>query len=357
MRNMYLWVKKHISALAFATGFLIDSLTLTRIDLLYENFVFVSYLLIACVGIFLVHAVDTRVFAPTLLLKTRSWLPILVQFPLGGLFSGFVIFYSKSGSLITSWPFMLILLGLFVGNEFFKKRYEKMVFQVGLFYFALYSYLVLIMPVLLKNISTVTFVFAGLVSFMCITIMLIFIKKLFPKMYQQGRRRLWFVVIGIFVGYNTLYATNSIPPVPLAVKEIGVYHSVVRSGSDSYAVTFEKPVWYESWRDTSKIFHRKNGTEAVYCFSSVFAPTNLQAPIYHSWQRKNKNGAWVRESRIHYTIEGGRSSGYRGYTLKQNLEEGTWRCVVETENQLVIGYTQFNVKNVIADITLEQGTR
>jgi hypothetical protein len=344
MRKVWWWIKGHISAIAFATGFVVDTLTLKRIDLLYENFVFISYLLIACIGIFLVHAVETRLFAPKLLLRARPFLPVLVQFPLGGLLSGFLIFYTKSASLFTSWPFVLLLFTLFAGNEFFRKRYEKLVFQISFFYFALISYLVLVTPIVLHTIGTSTFVFAGILSLFIISVILQVFKKFFGKLYQQGARLVWACIALVYVGFNVLYFTNIIPPVPLAIKEIGVFHSVVRV-ENGYRVRYERPAWYESWRETSGVYHRAPG-EAAYCFSSVFAPTYLRTQVYHSWQRKTADGTWVRESRIPFTIEGGRDGGYRGYTLKQNISEGTWRCVVETENMQVIGQTNFNVIDV-----------
>lgn len=352
---IYWWVRNHVSMVAFVTGFVWDTLTLKRIDLVYENVVFVSYLLIAFVGIVLIHSIETHRWTPRVLVRMRAWLPALIQFPLGGLFSGFVIFYTKSGSLFTSWPFMAILLALFVGNEFFHKRYERLVFQMSVFYFALLTYLVLVTPAVLHTISTATFVFAGLISLIAILLLSQLIRYLFPKLYRQGARSLWVMIGLIYIGFNALYFSNIIPPVPLALKEIGVYHSVTRIES-GYEVTYQSPVWYEFWRSTSGVFRRSPG-EAVYCFSSVFAPTELKTKIYHSWQRKVSGGVWKREERIPFSIEGGRDGGYRGFTLKEQLTDGPWRCVVETENGQIIGQVRFNIIDVDQQVPLEQTLR
>jgi len=344
MKKVWLFLKKWISTIAFVTGFFVDAFTLTRIDLLYSNLVFVFYLVIVLIGIFLVHAVETRLFAPRFLLRLRAFLPILIQFPIGGLFSGFLIFYVKSSSFFTSWPFVLILFTLFIGNEFFRKRYEKLIFQITLFYFALFTYLVMAVPMTLHTMGTSTFIFAGILSLFIIFIIQQILKKFFEKLYTQGAKIFWACIAFIYVGFHILYFTNSIPPIPLALKEIGVFHSVVRT-EDGYRVKFERPAWYEFWRETSGIYH-KNKNEVAYCFSSVFAPTHLQTEVYHSWQRRTADGKWIRESRIPFTIEGGRGGGYRGYTFKQNLDKGVWRCVVETENMQVIGETTFNVVEV-----------
>lgn len=338
---VYRFVRRHVSSIAFITGFVIDSLTLTRIDLVYENFVFISYLTIAFVGILLVHAVETRRWTPKFLVHSKEWLPALVQFPLGGLFSGFVIFYTKSASLVTSWPFVALLFTLLIGNEFLRKRYERLVFQMGTFYFALLSYLVLITPVVLGTINTQTFMFAGVSSLFVMAVLTRIPKFLFTDLYTRSARAIWFVIIGITVGFNILYFTNTIPPVPLALKEIGIYHSVTRTDR-GYELRYEAPPRYVFWRDTADTYHRL-ANEAAYCFSSVFAPTDMRTQVYHSWQKQTVSGAWERVSRIPYAIEGGRDGGYRGYSIKTNLPDGEWRCVVETEKGLVVGEVYFSV--------------
>lgn len=345
--QFYEFIRRHISTVAFVTGFVIDSLTLTRIDLTYENIVFVSYLTTALTGILLIHSVDTERFAPAFLVRVKAWLPVLVQLPLGGLFSGFVIFYTKSASLITSWPFVALLVTILIGNEFLRKRYERLVFQLATFYFALLSYLVLVTPIILGTINTATFMFAGVTSLFVMAVLTRIMKWLFRDLYERSARMVFLAVGGILVGFNILYFTNTIPPVPLALKEIGIYHSVV-SVDGGYDVRYEAPPTYMFWRTTAPVYHR-TVNEAAYCFASVFAPTNLQTQVYHSWQQLTDDGLWKRASRIPYPIVGGRDGGYRGYSIKTNLPDGEWKCVVETEQGLVIGETQFTV--VSADVT------
>lgn len=348
------FVRNHISLIAFMSGFVWDTLTLTRIDLLYENFVFISYLTIAATAILLLHAVETGRFSSPILKKYKAWLPLFVQFPLGGLFSGFVIFYSKSASLLTSWPFLLLLVGLFIGNEFFRRRYERLVFQVSVFYFTLFTYLVLTVPIVLGTIGISTFVLAGLLSLFLIGLYLQLLMRLFPEMYRRSMARLWFAVGCIYLAFNALYFLNIIPPVPLALTEVGIYHSVVRTDT-GYAVTYEAPNWYNIFYDTSTTF-TTTGTDAAYCFSSIFAPTRLRTSIFHTWDRY-VNGRWVEESRIPYTIQGGRERGYRGYTLKQNIIPGSWRCSIETDAGQVLGVMLFDVVMSDTPALVEGGLR
>jgi len=353
-------LRHHISSIAFATGFVWDTLTLKRIDLVYENFVFISYLLIAFTAIILVHAVEAGRITTGFLVKYRAWLPAFIQFPLGGLFSGFVIFYTKSASWLTSWPFLLLLLLMFVGNEFFRRRYERLVFQVTVFFFALTSYLILVTPVVLGRVSASVFVLSTVLAAFVMALLLQVVMRLFPQLYARSVKGIWLSIGSVFFAFHLFYFANIIPPVPLTLKEIGVYHSVVRAG-DEYRVAYEAPKWYEFFRTTHGTYHRKQN-EAAYCFSAIAAPTDLTADVHHSWQRHTSSG-WVREERIPYRISGGRASGYRGYSIKSALSPGKWRCVVELDDGTgrgrgqVIGQATFVVEESEEPLVLVHDTR
>jgi hypothetical protein len=181
------------------------------------------------------------------------------------------------------------------------------------------------------------------------------VMRIFPELYTRSMRGIWLAVFGIFVSFHALYFTNTIPPVPLSLKEIGVYHQVTRA-EQGYLVSYEEPSRFEFWRSTARTFHRAP-QESVYCFSAVFAPTRLRTNIYHSWQRKTEGGAWVRDSYIGFSLAGGRDEGYRGYTMKSNIADGEWRCVVETEGGKVVGETYFSVQTVSTPVRVQEAMR
>jgi hypothetical protein len=218
------------------------------------------------------------------------------------------------------------------------------VFQVSVLYFCLVSYLVLVTPMVLGTIGTSTFVFSTVLSLFAVALLLQAVMRLFPELYRRSMRGLVFALGGIFIGFHILYFTNTIPPVPLALTEIGIYHSVARVDG-SYRVSYEEPAPHLFWRDTDYTYHR-TVNEAAYCFSSVFTPTSLRTKVYHSWQRKTSDGVWKREGRVGFVLSGGRDRGYRGYTTKFNLQAGEWKCVVETENEQVVGETRFRIVDV-----------
>ena len=65
----------------------------------------------------------------------------------------------------------------------------------------------------------------------------------------------------------------------------------------------------------------------------------------HHWQFFDaKNDRWVSRSRIEFPITGGADGGYRGYSLKNNIEPGKWRVRVETVRGQVLGEERFRIE-------------
>src|SRR6185503_9530675 len=99
--------KPFTPALFFFSGVTFDSVTLTRIDRLSDNLILLGYLGLLGVLIVLlgrsgrasktIEAVPLPT-AATLIERTRPYHPMAIQFLLGGLFSAYAIFYSRSAS-------------------------------------------------------------------------------------------------------------------------------------------------------------------------------------------------------------------------------------------------------------------
>jgi hypothetical protein len=128
-----------------------------------------------------------------------------------------------------------------------------------------------------------------------------------------------------------------------------VYHTIERleapaGGSASiYSVSYEPAPWFVFWRETSGTFTLRSSSAEAACFSSVYAPGKLSAPIYHRWQKYDPTeGRWVERTRISFGISGGRSEGFRGFT-RAVVTPGRWRCNVETQNGALIGRMSFTV--------------
>lgn len=343
-RNIHKFVSKHWLSVAFILGFIVDNLTFGRVDQVFGNAVLFTYIVLTMLSVFLLYAAIAEKFNDrvNIFLKLRA--PLVTQYAAGGLLSGMFIFYSRGGSLVDSWFFILILLGMMVGNELIHDRAQRLVYNLAIFFVGLFSYSVLILPVVFGKMGPWIFLFSGVVALLIMYLFVQLLAWVVPNFVRLEKRMIVFVIGLIYVGFNILYFTNVIPPIPLSLKEIGIYHSVIRSEDGSYMLMYEKPHWWDWYRTSDTAFHVDSGDNA-YCYASVFAPSRLAIHVFHRWEYYDeKEGIWRLRGRFSYAIQGGRDDGYRGYTLISNLSEGKWRCTVETERGQVIGREEFKVE-------------
>jgi hypothetical protein len=164
-----------------------------------------------------------------------------------------------------------------------------------------------------------------------------------PNFINLQRKFIVFTIGLIYVTFNVFYFTNIIPPIPLSLKSLGIYHSVIHYENDTYALTYEKPAWWLPLKKSDGVFHYTQG-DSIFCYASVFAPARLTTDIYHKWEYYNETqSTWVEHVRLPYPIKGGRGSGFRGYTFIESVREGQWRCTVETGRGQALGREAFTV--------------
>lgn len=357
-KHFYSEHERIIMPAAFLGGFIFDNFTLTRIDLLFDNLVLFSYLVIATLGIIITNLYKGGKLYGSAMEKIAPWLPMIVQFAFGGLFSGYIIFYARSASFAASWPFIVVLILLFIGNERFRNRYFNVTFQMSMLFLAVFSFLIFYVPIIAGSIGVSIFIVSGVASLLFMWSLLYVLSQFVPKRIKESRSKITASIISIYLLINVFYFTNIIPPIPLSLKEAGVYHKVERtSKSGDYSVLYEPPQWYEPFRAYNNTFHR-TPKEPVYFFSAVFAPTRLQTNILHRWHYFDVGvGEWIETDRLEYLITGGRDGGYRGYTIKRNIIAGKWRVDVITERGALLGREKFEVKDVTVPPILKTTSR
>ncbi len=340
--------KRFAPLVSFIAGFSWDSLTLSRIDRLFDNLILLAYLLLLGFSIFLIHLIDNERIKYPKVIEYREWYPLAIQFFFGGLFSAYVVFYFQSATLSKNWLFLLFLIVLLIGNEFLKNHLENFKLNIVLFFLAAFSFFTFFLPVLFQTMNTFIFLLSGLTSLLLVGAL---IYGLFHTSHNPDWQKYKMVgsgVIGLLLFLNILYFINWIPPVPLSLKEGGIYHHIHKN-TDQYVMRFEKGSWHQFWKKSDDTFHYATG-DTVFCFASVFAPTKLDKNIIHHWQVYNeKQGKWLTTDRRSYRIVGGRDGGYRGYTYKRNLQEGEWRVDVETKEKSLLGRITFTIKKVKKD--------
>ena len=337
--------RKRWLTISFLLGFIIDSITLNRVDQIFDNVVLATYVLLAMGSLLILYAASAERLPENMVPFARKYAPLLTQYAFGGLLSGMLIFYGRSGSWFESWPFLLIILGVIYGNETIRDRTGRLLFNIAVLFIGLFSYTVLIVPVVFGVMGAWVFLGSGILALLVMYGFARLLRLVVPRFISMHWRELLFTLGIIYAALNFLYFTNIIPPIPLSLKDVGIHHSVLRFDMGEYQLTYEKPEWWQFFRDSDKVFHYE-ADDQIFCFASVFAPARLSTEIFHRWQRYDEEkGVWVDHSRLSYTIEGGRDSGFRGYTLIKNYSDGDWRCVVETARGQVLGSEKFKIES------------
>jgi hypothetical protein len=338
------WIQKrqhHISTLVFLGGFLLDIATLTFLDLQQVELLFTFYLVIVTIASFINHLVDTKVNEENTpkFYKTASVISALtVQFFVSGLLSGFLIFYTKSSSLLISWPFLLLLALIFLGNEFLREYRYHLTFQTVLLYFSFYAFSIFAVPVFLGKLGPSIFLISTGIAIAALAAYLFFLRLLDTTRFRTFLMSTIIactVCTGIVVGS---YFLNLIPPLPLTLKDGGVYQSVVRTASGYDLAGGQTEKWWDP--RTPQIVIASDGSLSAY--TSIFAPVAFTAGIEHEWDWYNpKSRTWEEQALIAFGLTGGREQGYRGYSTKTAVTPGSWRVKVMTQSGQVIGTLRF----------------
>ena len=138
--------ERHISALSLAGGFAFDAYAFGRIDRPATQAVFIVYLLVAGIAIAVLHGLESRPEGRKPSDKVRAVLIFITQFALGALLSGFCVFYIRSASVTSSWPFLLGMAAIFIANEYLRRYHSRLVFGALLLFLSLYSYAIMLVP-------------------------------------------------------------------------------------------------------------------------------------------------------------------------------------------------------------------
>ncbi len=344
IRELRDWYEKNetrLSSASLLAGFVFDSLTLNRIDSLIDNIWLGVNLLSICVCLVLINKEENMGEGGDG--WKHFWLLNILQFSFGALLGASFIFYFRSAALAVSWPFLVMLLSAMIANEVFKKHYERLIFQISFLYLSLFIFSIFLLPLIFRRIGAVMFLFSGAVSLAVLWLFILMLNRLAKERFKNSWRRIWLSVGGIFVVMNVLYFTNLIPPIPLSLKDAGVFHNVEKLPDGNYRVLEEEErgiMRYLDWRPEAHLIPGNT----LFAYSAIFSPAELDASVVHEWQHfDEKKDEWVTESRIPLRLSGGRAEGYRTFSSKAYLPAGKWRVNVSTSRGQVIGRINFEV--------------
>ncbi len=326
----------------FAAGFVFDAFLVRRID---ETRTLVQQGLYLVVDAALLARIIAWRQGPPHPGRWRERLPRaadwLLHFTLGTLLNAYALFYVKSASGLASVLFFVIIASLLLVNELPSMRRLGPVVLYGLYSFCLTSYFAYLYPVLFGRMRWWMFVLA--VATAAVPLAAIGVAH---HRWTHDRRQVVLHALAPSLGVQAvllvLYTFKLIPPVPLSLMDIGIYHGVERTTSGAYRLTYATPPWVRFWqRDDSRFVARPG--DRVFCFFRVFAPTGFHDDVRVAWFYRQASQGWMPAGDVPIAVTGGRDIGFAGYAYKQNWRSGDWRVVVDTADGREIGTRRFSI--------------
>jgi hypothetical protein len=329
----------------FVGGFVFDALMVNRID---ETPVLVqqgAYL--AVVGLLLagLNAWTHRGAEPPRALRWFwRWSQPLLHFMLGTLLNAYALFYFKSASGLSALLFLGIISALLVVNELPQFRRFGPVVLFGLYSFCLTSYFAYFYPVLFGRLRPWMFLLAVATSLLPLLLLTWAHRRLTDDRRRAVREAL-LPSLGVQAVLVLLYLGHLVPPVPLSLLQIGIYHGVARTpAAPTYTLSHHPTPWWRFWARDEQDFLARAG-DRVYCFVRIFAPRNFHDEMKVRWAHHEPDGAWAWSDAVPLRVTGGKEEGYAGYSYKQNWRPGDWRVTVETSDGREIGRRHFTVRD------------
>jgi hypothetical protein len=330
----------------FVAGFLFDIVTLGRIDSWLTIGQQAAYLII--VTAVLVHMLSDENAAPgqpapdlSSASRMRRWYHEYrnpaIHFLLGALLSAYTMFFFKSSSLLVSFGFMLVLAVLLLANE--AERFKKLGlrFKFALLALCWLAYFAYVIPVFIG--STGLLVFLASMAVGCVPLVAV------SFLVLQDKRRQIRVPLGcVVIVFLTFYLFRLIPPVPLSIPFMGVYHGVERT-EQGYKLSHERPTW-RIWHNGDQWFRAQPG-DRVHVYFRVFSPSRFSDQVQMRWYWYKSEGTdhgWVLQDTIPIKIVGGREEGFRGYGFKSKYQPGEWKVQIETTDEREIGRIYFDLE-------------
>lgn len=345
---MHYWEKikpfyeKYSTSLFFLAGFLFDVFTLDRIDDTMNFLIQLLYMLIAYLSFFLILTQKVQNEDEVKYKYIRFFYrhaDDIYHFAIGSLLSAYALYFFKSASFSTSYIFLLMIFSLLVLNEVqdFKKLGPWI--KSGLLKLCLTSFCCAYVPIVLGSSGAISFFVAILLSILLSTGFGYYLSK-YHIAWDQFKIAYLVPKVATIAVFVLLYLFRVFPPIPLALKYLGIYHNVEKENGQ-YITYSEKP-WYKFWHNGDQDFIAQEG-DKVWVYMSLFAPGGLKQKVYLVFEKKIQ-GDWQPSDRIPILITGGRAKGFRGRAYKSNYTPGEWRVRVETEDELEVGQLDFNIQ-------------
>jgi hypothetical protein len=317
----------------FLAGFCFDVVMAGEIDDLFmlgQQFV---YLFLIGLILTLEHLVESGSLQITRLQKMWQYRSLFLHFALGTILNLYSIFFLKSSSVFNSMIFVIVLLALIIANELPRVQKSGVNVKWALWVLCLFAFFTVIYPLILGFVGWLPFLLAA-VSTVGILYLHFRVMMKRQKNFRDLSRAFLepgLAVVSVFVG---LYFLRLIPPVPLSVHNMGVYHQLDKRDG-KFILSHENP-WWKLWQSGDQVFKARSGDQ-IFFFAQIFSPARFSDEVIIHWLYKDPRAGWMTSDQVRMKITGGRENGFRGYSVKKNYSEGQWRVQVETTDGREIG--------------------
>ncbi len=326
--------------LSFLGGFVFDAVMLSRIDepgmLIQQG----AYLLICGTLLAVTQRMELKKLEPPpWLRKPWHYVDHAIHFMLGTLLNAYSIFYFRSASGLTALGFVVIITSLLALNEL--PRFQKLgpVVLYALYSICLTSYFAYLFPVLLRHISPWMFYLAVGAALLPLTLQVSLLLK-WGRAFSQVARHVALPAYGVQLVFLLVYALRIAPPVPLAVKEMGIYHDVQRAPGGR-RLLHQKRAW-KFWQKGDQDFLERAG-DKVYCFARIFAPARFRDRLDIVWYRDDPKKGWIEYHRFASTIAASSERGFATDGYLTHPPPGNWRVEIQSGDRRTMGLLHFTV--------------
>lgn len=215
-----------------------------------------------------------------------------------------------------------------LANEIPKFQRLGLPIRIILYNICALSFFSIFFPILLGFVGQIPFWLAFCSS---VLVMLFLWKINFSKTEHRFILKRHVVIPSVLVHLMFLisYYTSLIPPVPMAVKKIGVYTKVTKS---------EGKYFGEKLKGHQDLLVFPG--DKVTVLLSIYSPAQFKDKIYLKWYLEGQL-----QDTIPLVILGGRKDGFRGFGSKQFYRPGLWKIIVETSDGREVGRTKVEIKN------------
>jgi hypothetical protein len=230
---------------------------------------------------------------------------------------------------------------ILVANE--SKRFKSLglPFKFAMLSLCVLSFFAYVVPIAVGSIGVVVFLASMLIGCLPMIALGWWARARAPQLAVRVRNQIHVPLGLVLLGFFVLYYFRVIPPVPLSIPFIGVYHSVERT-EEGYRLSHERPPW-RFWHNGDQEFVARPG-DKVYVFFRVFSPTRFSDQVLMRWYWKEEARGWTMQDSIPIKIVGGREQGFRGYGFKSNYQPGAWKVQIETMDSREIGRVYFDLQ-------------